>query len=128
MVRLTGFEPVAIRLEGGCSIQLSYRRIIVNRSVKTNILNTLLNDNCQHNNSIVQQSTIWSECKDSNLGPPGPKPGALPDCATLRIKQFSFNIKLLSTSSTTCVLMGCILCSYASHVNCEADNFTPLAH
>ena len=28
---------------------------------------------------------IWSEYKDSNLGPPGPKPGALPDCATLRI-------------------------------------------
>ena len=27
----------------------------------------------------------WSEYKDSNLGPPGPKPGALPDCATLRI-------------------------------------------
>jgi hypothetical protein len=28
---------------------------------------------------------FWSEYKDSNLGPPGPKPGALPDCATLRI-------------------------------------------
>ena len=27
MVRLTGFEPVTIRLEGGCSILLSYRRI-----------------------------------------------------------------------------------------------------
>ena len=27
MVRLTGLEPVTIRLEGGCSIQLSYRRI-----------------------------------------------------------------------------------------------------
>ena len=27
---------------------------------------------------------FWSEYKDSNLGPPGPKPGALPDCATLR--------------------------------------------
>ena len=30
----------------------------------------------------------WSEYKDSNLGPPGPKPGALPDCATLRIVSF----------------------------------------
>ena len=28
---------------------------------------------------------FWSEYKDSNLGPPGPKPGALPDCATLRL-------------------------------------------
>ena len=28
----------------------------------------------------------WSEYKDSNLGPPGPKPGALPDCATLRLR------------------------------------------
>ena len=27
MVRLTGFEPVTIRLEGGCSILLSYRRM-----------------------------------------------------------------------------------------------------
>ena len=26
----------------------------------------------------------WSEYKDSNLGPPGPKPGALPSCAILR--------------------------------------------
>ena len=30
------------------------------------------------------QLIFWSEYKDSNLGPPGPKPGALPDCATLR--------------------------------------------
>ena len=34
MVRLTGFEPVTIRLEGGCSIQLSYRRITMIKAIK----------------------------------------------------------------------------------------------
>lgn len=29
MVRLIGFEPMTARLEGGCSIQLSYRRLFV---------------------------------------------------------------------------------------------------
>src|SRR5438128_4602143 len=29
-------------------------------------------------------SKRWSEYKDSNLGPPAPKAGALPGCATLR--------------------------------------------
>ena len=28
---------------------------------------------------------LWSEYKDSNLGPSGPKPDALPGCATLRL-------------------------------------------
>ena len=32
----------------------------------------------------------WSEYKDSNLGPPGPKPGALPDCATLRLRPLLY--------------------------------------
>ena len=34
----------------------------------------------------LEQKAKWSEYKDSNLGPPGPKPGALPDCATLRLR------------------------------------------
>ena len=29
--------------------------------------------------------TKWSGREDSNLRPPGPKPGALPDCATPRL-------------------------------------------
>ena len=36
--------------------------------------------------SCCEHPKKWSEYKDSNLGPPGPKPGALPDCATLRMK------------------------------------------
>jgi len=31
----------------------------------------------------------WSEYKDSNLGPSGPKPDALPGCATLRLSLCS---------------------------------------
>ena len=49
MVRLERFELPTHGLEGRCSIQLSYRRI------------------------------KWSEQQDSNLRPPGPKPGALPN-------------------------------------------------
>ena len=32
----------------------------------------------------TETSSNWSEYKDSNLGPSGPKPDALPGCATLR--------------------------------------------
>ena len=35
--------------------------------------------------TYLSKGACWSEYKDSNLGPPGPKPGALPGCATLRI-------------------------------------------
>ena len=31
----------------------------------------------------------WSEYEGSNLGPPGPKPGALPGCAILRVFYFT---------------------------------------
>ena len=34
--------------------------------------------------SMTTRFLNWSEYKDSNLGPPAPKAGALPDCATLR--------------------------------------------
>ena len=47
MVRLTGFEPVTTHLEGGCSIQLSYRRIKKSLSALNYYL-TLLLDTVYH--------------------------------------------------------------------------------
>src|SRR6267378_1314781 len=55
-VRPGGFEPPTNSLEGCCSIHLSYGRGITPKSGR----------------------------RDSNPRPPGPKPGALPDCATPR--------------------------------------------
>ena len=67
-----GVEPATYCLEGSCSIQLSYGQCeraadaAKKRVVRDNPL------------------MVWSEYKDSNLGPPAPKAGALPGCATLR--------------------------------------------
>ena len=69
LVRLPRFERGTHGLEGRCSIQLSYRR------------------------------DLWSEQQDSNLRPPGPKPGALPNWAMPRQPQrllYRF-VMLLST-------------------------------
>ncbi len=38
----------------------------------------------KYTTTVLHQQINWSEYKDSNLGPSGPKPDALPDCATLR--------------------------------------------
>ncbi len=63
MARPAGLEPATIRLEGGCSIQLSYGR-------KVNPEN-------------------WSGQRDSNPRHPAPKAGALPDCAMPRFSNHS---------------------------------------
>ena len=55
MVRPAGLEPATLGLEGRCSIQMSYGRL------------------------------IWSGWRDSNSRHPAPKAGALPDCATPRL-------------------------------------------
>ena len=68
-----GIEPPTHSLEGCCSIRLSYGH---------------KEQRLQSEITLEPYSKKWSEYKDSNLGPPGPKPGALPDCATLRQAVF----------------------------------------
>jgi hypothetical protein len=51
---------------------------------------------------------LWSEYKDSNLGPPGPKPGALPDCATLRTCRIIHLKNVCSFKKLTYFLMTCL--------------------
>ena len=58
LVSPAGIEPATHSLEGCCSVQLSYGE--------------------------KGRSTKWSGREDSNLRPPAPKAGALPDCATPR--------------------------------------------
>ncbi len=64
MVRPAGLEPATTRLEGGCSIQLSYGRVL---------------------DLMFLVLKLWSEWRDSNPRHSAPKADALPDCATLRI-------------------------------------------
>ncbi len=76
MARPAGFEPATTRLEGGCSIQLSYGRIAGMKPWQ------------------VQEK--WSEWRDSNPRHSAPKTDALPGCATLRIKRDVFGHRVLS--------------------------------
>ena len=80
MARLTGFEPVTIRLEGGCSIQLSYKRFT-------------------DANIICLEELVGAVGFEPTT--PDPKPGALPGCAMLRfISAFVSNISF----GTVCIL------------------------
>ena len=78
MTDLRELRSAFFALEGRCSIQLSYGQ---------NMLGLYL-----------EQSGKWSEYKDSNLGPPAPKAGALPGCATLRRNQHSTPTGLLQAN------------------------------
>src|SRR3982751_1951324 len=63
MVRPAGLEPATTRLEGGCSIQLSYGRVL---------------------DFTFLVLYKWSGWRDSNPRHLAPKASALPDCATPR--------------------------------------------
>ena len=45
---------------------------------------------CPPMGPLLHFDSYWSERQDSNLRPSGPKPDALPDCATLRSVQRKF--------------------------------------
>ncbi len=65
-------------------IDFYIREIAFATAMKTTCIKKGLRRKSSKSYFLILTTKFWSEYKDSNLGPPGPKPGALPGCATLR--------------------------------------------
>ncbi len=79
MVGVQGFEPWTPWSQTRCATGLRYTP-----KTATCIADAKHGETKKDRQKYSTILKYWSEYKDSNLGPPGPKPGALPGCATLR--------------------------------------------
>ena len=90
MVAGGGFEPSTLRVWTECSSQLSYPAIIlkfiklIGGAKRDRTADPLRARQVLSQLSYGPNFYKWSGRQDSNLRPPGPKPGALPSWATSR--------------------------------------------
>ena len=70
-----------LRINSPSLYRLSYQGINLVPTIGFELMTYRLQGDCT---TTVLSRLIWSEYKDSNFGPSGPKPDALPGCATLR--------------------------------------------
>ena len=68
----------------------------------------------------INRNKLWSEWRDSNSRPPGPKPGALPDCATLR--PFRSSVPPDMFRQISCQMHGNIIFIRCPECNAESHH------
>ena len=71
--------------------------LILRRWIAFNLIIVKIRTNLKNRDMVIKKSTeqisvdFWSGLQDSNLWPPGPKPGALPNCAKPRCSARSLS-------------------------------------